>query len=254
MISADLSLKNIQNKLTIRHDCVIMSAARRFCVKMLNYLFWTAVSFFSGSIMYSYLIPKVFYKKDITKLSKDGNPGCGNVFTCVSIPCGIICLILELAKGAVPIRAALRFVSPDNLMFAGVMAAPVLGHAFSPMLRNHGGKAIAVTFGTYIGLCPHSAVLFLLAIPFVFFSTALRINPHTLRVMTTYVVTLCGMLFIEKKISLILGAAIITFAVIYRHIGDYIRREKRQYSICFFSVKLFGRDQEEAELSRTGKA
>ena len=37
-------------------------------IEMLTYLFWTAVSFFSGSIMYSYLIPKVFYKKDITKI------------------------------------------------------------------------------------------------------------------------------------------------------------------------------------------
>ena len=69
---------------------------------MVAYLFWTAVSFFSGSVMYSYLIPKLFYGKDITKISKDGNPGCGNVFTCIGIPCGVLCLLLELAKGAVP--------------------------------------------------------------------------------------------------------------------------------------------------------
>ena len=220
---------------------------------MLAYLFWTAVSFFSGSVMYSYLIPKVFYRKDITQISKDGNPGCGNVFTCIGVPCGIVCLLLELAKGAVPIWLSTQFISPDNLMFAGVMAAPVLGHAFSPMLRNRGGKAIAVTFGTYIGLCPHSCLLFLLAIPFVFFSTAVRILPHSLRVMTTYLVTLGCALFFEKKTALLLGAAIITAAVIYRHIGDYIHREKRQYGVYLFSVRLFGRNSAENELSRTGK-
>ena len=221
---------------------------------MLTYLFWTVVSFFSGSVMYSYLIPKLFYRKDITKISKDGNPGCGNVFTCIGIPCGIICLLLELAKGAVPIWLSLQYVSPDNIMFAGVLAAPVLGHAFSPMLKNHGGKAIAVTFGTYIGLCPHSLLLFLLAIPFVFFSTALRITPHSLRVMTTYAVTMGSSFFFEERISLLLGTAIITAAVIYRHIGDYLRREKRQYGIYIFSLRLFGRASGEQEISRTGKA
>ena len=221
---------------------------------MLAYLFWTVVSFFSGSVMYSYLIPKVFYKKDITKISKDGNPGCGNVFTCIGIPCGIVCLLLELAKGALPIWLALHYVSPDDIMFAGVLAAPVLGHAFSPMLKKHGGKAIAVTFGTYIGLCPHSVLLFLLAIPFVFFSTALRITPHSLRVMTTYLVTLGSSVFFETRTALLLGTAIITAAVIYRHLGDYIHREKRQYGVYVFSLKLFGHESEEKEMSHSGKA
>ena len=221
---------------------------------MLAYLFWAVVSFFSGSVMYSYLIPKVFYKKDITQISKDGNPGCGNVFTCIGIPCGIVCLLLELAKGSVPIWLALHYVTPDDLMFAGVMAAPILGHAFSPMLKNHGGKAIAVTFGTYIGLCPHSILLFLLAIPFVFFSTALRITPHSLRVMTTYLVTLGSSVFFETRIALLLGTAIITAAVIYRHIGDYLHREKRQYSVYLFSLRLFEHKSEEQEISHSGKA
>lgn len=221
---------------------------------MLAYLFWTVVSFFSGSVMYSYLIPKVFYKKDITQISKDGNPGCGNVFTCIGIPCGIVCLLLELAKGALPIWLALHYVSPDDIMFAGVLAAPVLGHAFSPMLKKHGGKAIAVTFGTYIGLCPHSILLFLLAIPFVFFSTALRITPHSLRVMTTYLVTLGSSVFFETRTALLLGTAIITAAVIYRHLVDYIHREKRQYGVYVFSLKLFGHESEEKEMSHSGKA
>ena len=136
---------------------------------MLSYLFWTVLSFFSGSVMYSYLIPKLLYKKDITQLSDDHNPGCGNVFTLIGIPCGILCLVLELAKGALPVWLALRYVSAKNIMFAGILAAPVLGHAFSPMLRNRGGKAIAVTFGVLIGLCSRSPLLFVLAAALVIF-------------------------------------------------------------------------------------
>jgi Predicted membrane protein len=221
---------------------------------MVEYLLWTAVCFFSGSVMYSYLIPKVFYKKDITKISKDGNPGCGNVFTCVGVPCGIICLLLELAKGAVPVWLALRYVNPDNIMFAGVLAAPVLGHAFSPMLKNHGGKAIAVTFGSYIGLCPHSMILFLLAIPFVFFSTVLRITPHSLRVMLTYLVTLISALFFENKFSVLLAAVIITAAVIYRHIGDYIHRENCRYGVYIFFIRILGKEKDDRKAAPTAKS
>ncbi len=220
---------------------------------MLSYLFWTAVSFFSGSVMYSYLIPKVFFKKDITSLSKDGNPGCGNVFSCIGIPCGTVCLLLELAKGAVPVWLALRYLSPDNIMFAGVMAAPVLGHAFSPMLRRKGGKAIAVTFGALIGLCPHSLLLFVLAASLVIFSTAIRITPHNIRVITSYAAMMIGSFFVEQKASVLTGAAIITAIVIYRHIDDYIHREKNTYGVYLFSFRLFGHEADTARLSHSGK-
>ena len=54
---------------------------------MVAYLFWTAVSFFSGSVMYSYLIPKLFYGKDITKISKDGNRSLASGFPAASYVC-----------------------------------------------------------------------------------------------------------------------------------------------------------------------
>ena len=221
---------------------------------MLTYLFWTVVSFFSGSVMYSYLIPKCLFGKDITKLSKDGNPGCGNVFTCVGIPCGILCLLLELAKGAFPVWLALQFVSLDNILFAGVMAAPVLGHAFSPMLKRRGGKGIAVTFGALIGLCPHSLLLFMLAVPMVLFSTVLRITPHSLRVMISYCAMLGSSFFFDSRTSLLIGAAMITATVIYRHMADYLHREKMQYGVYIFSLKILEHNGKKEELSHSGKA
>lgn len=220
---------------------------------MFAYLFWAFLSFLSGSVMYSYLIPKILYKKDITKISKDGNPGCGNVFTCIGIPCGILCLLLELAKGALPVWLSLRYLNPGNLMFAGVMAAPVLGHAFSPMLKNHGGKAIAVTFGALIGLCTHSALLFILAASLVVFSVIIRITPHSLRVMTSYLVTAIGAVLLLRDPVICLGTFIITAVVVYRHIGDFLNREKGRFSVYILTLRLFGSTDEEKELSHTGK-
>lgn len=221
---------------------------------MWHYLLWVLIGFLSGSVMYSYLLPKWLYHKDITKISKDGNPGCGNVFTCIGIPCGIACLVLELAKGAVPLWLSLRFLDVNQPLFAAVMTAPVLGHAFSPMLKRRGGKAIAVTFGTLIGLCPGMWVLFWLAIPLVFFSTVIRIRPHSLRVMTSYLVMLTATVLLEPNLIAWLGTFIITAVVIYKHIGDYVGREKRRFDVSIFSHHLCGRSLSEPESSPSHRA
>lgn len=214
---------------------------------MINYVLWAAIGFISGSVMYSYLIPKILFKKDITKISKDGNPGCSNVFTCIGVPCGILCLLLELAKGALPIWYAMRCLSPEHLMFAPVLAAPVIGHAFSPMLRRHGGKAIAVTFGTFIGIFPQMLMLIWLAAPLIIFSTVIRICPHSMRVMSSYIVMfICTVLF-EHSNAVRLGVFIIAAVVIFKHYGDFVQREKGQTDIYILSHRLYHRENPEID-------
>lgn len=205
---------------------------------MIPALVWSAVGFLSGSVMYSYLLPKWFYRKDITRISRDGNPGCGNVFTCIGIPCGVLCLLLELAKGALPVMLALRQMTPREPLFAAVAAAPVLGHAFSPMLRGKGGKAIAVTFGVFIGLLPHMLLLFWLALPLVVFSTLIRITPHSLRVMVSYLCMLGLTLLLERERTAFPAALVISAAVIRRHLGGYWRDEKESSDIRFLAWSL----------------
>ena len=139
----------------------------------------------------------------------------------MSIPCGILCLLLELAKGAVPLWLAARRLNPASPLFAAVLAMPVLGHAFSPMLHGQGGKAIAVTFGVLIGVFPYMPVLFWLAIPFVFFSTVIRICPHSLRVMMSYFCMLLLTLVLERGSAAHLGALFITATVIYKPINKH---------------------------------
>ncbi len=214
---------------------------------MINYILWTAIGFISGSVMYSYLVPKILFKKDITKISKDGNPGCGNVFTCVSVPCGILCLLLELAKGALPVWYAVRYLSPEHLMFAPVLAAPVIGHAFSPMLKRRGGKAIAVTFGTFIGIFPQMLMLFWLAAPLILFSTVIKICPHSMRVMSSYVTMFVCTVLLESNKAAWLGSFIIAAVVIFKHYGDFMQRENGQTDIYFLSHHLYHKENPEID-------
>ena len=63
------------------------------------FLFYIVAGFFSGSILYSALLPRLFSKVDIVEDSDDHNPGTANVFKLVGPVMGLICLLLDMAKG-----------------------------------------------------------------------------------------------------------------------------------------------------------
>lgn len=82
----------------------------------------------------------------------DGNPGATNVFRAGSKGWGIVALLLDFLKGAVPVALANFGFGLDGWMLTAVALAPILGHAYSPFLGWQGGKALAVTFGIWTGL------------------------------------------------------------------------------------------------------
>lgn len=77
-----------------------------------------------------------------------GNPGATNVSRALGRKVGALVLVLDLAKGAVPV---LIFTLADIPLAAAVAGlAAVLGHMTSPFLRGHGGKGVATTLGVIL--------------------------------------------------------------------------------------------------------
>jgi len=107
-------------------------------------------AFVLGSVPFSVWIGHRFLHKDIRDFG-DGNPGSTNVFRAGNKFIGSIALLLDICKG-IPfvLLAAVVYDFAFPAVFT-VALSGVLGHAFSPMLRLRGGKAIAVTFGVLIG-------------------------------------------------------------------------------------------------------
>jgi glycerol-3-phosphate acyltransferase PlsY len=107
---------------------------------------------------------KLFLQQDVRRYG-DGNPGAMNAFR-AGKPVGLLVLVLDISKGAVPSALAYHNLGYRGLAMWAISTAPVLGHAFSPFLRFKGGKAIAVSFGVWIGLTlwglPLPAVLLIL--------------------------------------------------------------------------------------------
>jgi glycerol-3-phosphate acyltransferase PlsY len=114
-------------------------------------ILWTIIGFLSGSMPFSYWLGKLFLHIDIRQYG-DGNPGAANAWRAGKYRVGLPALILDYLKGAIPVGLAKYVFGVSGFELIPVALSPVLGHAFSPFLRFHGGKAVASTFGIWTGL------------------------------------------------------------------------------------------------------
>lgn len=113
-------------------------------------LAWS-VAFLSGSLPFSLWLGRLVTKRDVREVG-DGNPGATNAFRAGGAMLGITVLLLDVTKGVLPIVLARDALGLGGWALAPVAVLAVAGAAFSPFLGFRGGKALAVTLGTWIGL------------------------------------------------------------------------------------------------------
>lgn len=101
-------------------------------------------SYLLGSIPFSYIIAKTFFKKDIRSMGS-GNPGTTNVFRNFGAFAGCFCLFLDMAKGLVAVYFSTFLLGQKFGLTALVFV--VLGHIFSIFLKFKGGKGVATSAG-----------------------------------------------------------------------------------------------------------
>jgi acyl phosphate:glycerol-3-phosphate acyltransferase len=114
-------------------------------------LIWSLIGFSLGSLPFSLWIGKIAMNTDIRTLG-DGNPGGFNVWKTGNKLWAIVAIFLDAIKGAIPVGLVNYNNSIVGWAFIPVALAPLFGHIFSPLLRFHGGKGLATTFGIWLGL------------------------------------------------------------------------------------------------------
>ena len=159
------------------------------------YLFFTILGFALGSTLFAYWTPKIIRHIDIRELPADHNPGVANAFMYGGFFWGLLSLILELAKGFVPV---------------------FLGR------KEKGGKAITASFGVLLGLLPEMRPAVYLAFFFIFFSLIVVVSPHSFRSVVTFGLFALCVLFTVKVPSIQIGSFLIAAVVIYRHFIKYL--------------------------------
>jgi glycerol-3-phosphate acyltransferase PlsY len=143
-------------------------------------LLWILLAFLLGSLPFAVWLGRLAGVDPRTV--GDGNPGTFNVWKLAGWQVGVPVLVLDFSKGVVPALLARQAWSWSGWALVAVIAAPMLGHAFSPFLRGRGGKGLATAFGVWTGLTLAEGPLIL--------GAALTVGTLGLRLRDSWVVVL----------------------------------------------------------------
>ncbi|OGV83629.1 MAG: acyl-phosphate glycerol 3-phosphate acyltransferase [Lentisphaerae bacterium RIFOXYB12_FULL_65_16] len=105
-----------------------------------------------------------------------GNIGATNVRRVLGKKWGILCFVLDCAKGLAPVVAAVVLVHRRPEVWPGwlpaaMAGAAVAGHVWPVWLRFKGGKGVATTIGALAALAPIAVLVAVLGWLAVFYST-----------------------------------------------------------------------------------
>jgi glycerol-3-phosphate acyltransferase PlsY len=115
-----------------------------------------ALGYLSGSVPYGVLLTSRLKGVDVRKAGS-GNIGATNVARVAGKWLGFTVLLLDAAKGALPVLLATRLTSSPWIV-ASVGLAAFLGHVFPAWLKFRGGKGVATALGVLAVLQPWSAL------------------------------------------------------------------------------------------------
>lgn len=179
---------------------------------------WCCIGYLSGSVLYAQLLTRFLTGKDLRESGSDKNPGVANAFWVGGAGCGMASLFCELVKGYLPVHLALRHCDIASPLFALVLLAPVLGHAWPLFFRFRGGKGIAVSFGVLLGLWPVCWLpAIILAVFYLLFSLFLRIDPHSYRTAVTFACAAVTDFLLLPLRSVACGVLLFTAVVLRKH-------------------------------------
>ena len=182
-------------------------------------MLFALAGYLSGGIMYSYIIPRLVFGKDVRAAAEDRNPGAANAGIACGPAVGILCGALDVLKAFCPVFVAGCLGLMEGWSAVPIAIAPVLGHAFSPMLHFSGGKAITTVFGALLGLLPWHPLGIVLAL--ITLGAILLIRNHALAVSTSALIfMLASSLMYRSNAPMRAVAWLMGLVLIYKHFRE----------------------------------
>ena len=168
-----------------------------------------------------------------------GNAGTTNVMRTLGKKAGIITYLLDTFK-AVFAALAVHFLFGRNsdiemLLFLYSGFGVVLGHNFPVYLKFKGGKGIAVSFGSLLGLIPMWYPVLSLAVCFLFFSLVIQISPNFCRTVAVYIVNWLIIVFSETNLpkAVHIGVGLISLLILLKMHMSQEEREKMTFQLLW---------------------
>ena len=125
----------------------------------MNPYFWilAPLAYLLGSVPMGILAAKAFGGVD-PRSSGSGNIGATNVGRTSGKAAGVVTLMGDVLKGAVPVFAAL-VLNPEPPFVAAVGLAAFLGHLWPVFLGFRGGKGVATALGVMVVIAPVATLI-----------------------------------------------------------------------------------------------
>jgi glycerol-3-phosphate acyltransferase PlsY len=115
-------------------------------------LIWLPVTYLLGAVPFGLILGKTFAGVD-PRQGGSRNIGATNVARLAGTRWGVLTLVLDLAKGFVPVFLAQTL--SDSWIFLSLAALlAILGHMYSVFLKGSGGKGVATLIGVGLALTP----------------------------------------------------------------------------------------------------
>ena len=178
------------------------------------------IAYILGSIPNALWIGKVFRGIDIREHGSK-NTGSTNAARVLGAKLGILTLILDISKGAIPVTLSF-FMKADLLenmtgissldpIMVGIFA--IIGHSFSLFMKFKGGKAVATTVGVFTVLVP-KALLLAAVVFFVIFAVTRYVSVSSI---TAAISLPIFIFFLYGDIPYTVFGGIITILIIVKH-------------------------------------
>jgi len=122
-------------------------------VQNLYPLLATVVAYLLGSLSFGVIVSRVMGLNDPRTFGSK-NPGATNVLRSGSKPAAIVTLVLDAAKGWLPVALVATYGTSYGLgegTLAAVGLAAFIGHLYPVFFRFQGGKGVATALGVLLG-------------------------------------------------------------------------------------------------------
>ncbi len=173
-----------------------------------------------GSLSFAVIVSRVMGLNDPRTFGSK-NPGATNVLRSGSKAAAILTLLLDAAKGWLPVVLVKWYGSAYGLgdgTMALVGLAAFLGHVFPVFFKFEGGKGVATALGVLLGFSSWlglATALIWLVVAVVFRYSSLASITAALLAPVVYLLGDGGLWVMSK--SVVLGVAVMSLFLLYRH-------------------------------------
>ena len=184
-----------------------------------TFIIGALVAYLLGSIPSGLWIGQTFFQKDIREFGS-GNLGSTNAFRVLGPKAGSVVLFCDVFKGSLATILAMTIFKQPSISPLWIASFAVIGHTFPLFASFKGGKAVATSFGFFLGIATfiNHQYFFQFFLPLLVFLVSLYLcRMVSLSSMIGLGSGILISFFIGNPLSITLSIFVLWLFVVYRH-------------------------------------